>query len=156
MLLMIVGNSATSDESNSTPALIISGACSVNAINMLLIISGIFSMRIGIAFINPSASPIFNSIPLCISIGRISIKVDSSVYIASIAAGISSGKACPKPVSKSFIACMPDCIKLGPAYLKTDTITCGICIMVLETIGIKFCKNVIRVVLRFCSIGPMS
>ena len=59
---------------------------------------GTFSMIIGIALINPSASPIIRSIPLCTSIGRFSIKVDTKVNIASTAAGISSGKACLNPL----------------------------------------------------------
>ncbi len=86
----------------------------------------------------------------------LSINVETIVMIASAATGISVGNASARPVIMSARACAPVSISVGPASAIIVTMIVGNWLIMFATIGIKFCKNVIRVVLRFSSIGPIS
>ena len=73
------------------------------------IIIGILSIRIGNAFISPSANPIINWIPASIIKSMLSISVSTISRTASTICGINVGKACAIPCINETITCIPAC-----------------------------------------------
>ena len=80
--------------------------------------TGILSINLGNASINPSANPIKSCIPALIIISMLSSKESTIVTIVSTIWGTNVGNSCARPCTNATIICIPPSIICGSISIK--------------------------------------